>query len=114
MAWVAVSMFAFGLGLILACLSEQSEVVDRVWHTFTYLFFPFSGAVFMVEWLPTSAQGFALLIPTVHGAEWIRHAYFGQAVRTHEQPWYLLAWGLILVAIGLFMTGRLKRRLEPE
>lgn len=114
MAWASLALFGSGLGLVLACVSEQSEVIDRVWHTFTYLFFPFSGAAFLVDWLPSRAQPYALLIPTVHGAEWLRHAYFGEVVRTYEQPSYLLACAGVLIAVGLFLTERLKRTLEPE
>jgi capsular polysaccharide transport system permease protein len=113
-AWLALAGFATGLGLILGALSEQTEVVDRVWHTVTYLIFPFSGAVFMVDWLPTRAQQILLTLPMVHATEWIRHAYFGDAVRTYEDPLYLLAWDLVLVLVGLSMTERAERRIEPE
>jgi capsular polysaccharide transport system permease protein len=114
LAWIALAVFATGLGLIIGALSEQSEVVDRVWHTITYLLFPFSGSLFMVDWLPTRAQQLILMVPMVHATEWIRHAYFGEAVRTYEQPFYLVGWDLALLAIGLFMTERVARRIEPE
>jgi capsular polysaccharide transport system permease protein len=115
LAWGTVALFATGLGLVLGCLAEETEVVDRVWHTITYLLFPFSGALFLVDWLPVRMQQLVLTLPMVHGSEWIRRAYFGErVVRTHEEPLYLAAWGLALIAVGLFLTQRVKRRIEPE
>jgi capsular polysaccharide transport system permease protein len=88
--------------------------VDRVWHTVTYLIFPFSGAVFMVDWLPPRAQQILLYLPMVHATEWIRHAYFGEGVRTYEDPLYVLAWDLVLLLVGLYMADRVRKRIEPE
>jgi capsular polysaccharide transport system permease protein len=77
--------------------------------------FPFSGAFFLVDWLPGRAQQVVLLVPMVHGAEWVRHAYFGEgAVRTHEEPLYLAGWAAVLITIGLFLAKRVERRIEPE
>ena len=52
--WFLLAWFASGLALLLGSLSELSEVVDRIWHVFSYLFLPISGAFFLVEWLPRS------------------------------------------------------------
>ena len=114
MAWASLAGFATGLGLLLGALSEKSEVVDRLWHTLTYLLFPFSGAMFLVDWMPTNVQHLLLLLPMVHATEWVRHAYFGPAIRTFEEPLYLLGWDLVLIAVGLFMTQRVARTIEPE
>ena len=68
----------------------------------------------MVEWLPPTAQSVVLALPMVHGVEWIRHGYFGEVVRTHENPAYLVVSGLFLVLIGLALVKDTSRRLEPQ
>jgi capsular polysaccharide transport system permease protein len=114
LGWGTLAMFAASLGLVLGALAEESEVIERIWHTFAYLLLPFSGAFFLVDWLPRRLQEVALFIPLVHGNEWVRHGYFGEHVRTHESPVYLAACALVLFAVGLHLNERVRRRLEPE
>ncbi len=52
-AWLLLALFTAGLGFVVGVMSEISEVFDRIWHTFTYLFLPFSGAFYFVDTLPT-------------------------------------------------------------
>lgn len=113
-AWFLLSWFAVSLGLIVGALSERSEMVDRIWHTLTYLLFPLSGAVFMVDWLPKQAQEFVLSLPMVHGTEMMRHGYFGEVVRTYEDPAYLAICNVLLMLIGLAMVRDASRHVEPE
>ncbi|NMM01954.1 ABC transporter permease [Paraburkholderia sp. RP-4-7] len=112
--WILQCWFAMSLGLTVGAVSERSEVVERIWHTITYLMFPFSGAVFMVDWLPKSVQNIVLWLPMVHGAEMIRHGFFGNAVRTHENPAYFIFANSILMLIGLSLARETQRRVEPE
>lgn len=114
MAWFLLAWFAISLGLVVGAVSERSEMFERVWHTFMYLLFPLSGAVFMVDWLPKEAQELLLWIPMVHGTEMLRHGYFGDVVRTYENPAYLMVWNLILLIIGLALVRETGRRTEPE
>lgn len=113
-AWGLLAWFAVGLGLVIGAVSERSEMFERIWHTITYLMFPMSGALFMVDWLPTSAQEFVLWLPMVHGVEMLRHGYFGNAVHTYENPAYFMLINLVLMLIGLALTRETSRRVEPE
>jgi capsular polysaccharide transport system permease protein len=112
--WLLQCWFGIALGLTVGAVSERSEVVERIWHTITYLMFPFSGAVFMVEWLPKSMQKIVLWLPMVNGSEMIRHGFFGGAVRTHESPEYFAFANAVLLLIGLSLTREAGRRVEPE
>ena len=112
--WLLLAWFAFALSLVVGAVSERSELVERVWHILTYLLFPLSGAAFMVDWLPQAAQRFVLWVPMVHGTEMIRHGYFGSAVRTYEDPVYLLIIDALLTLIGLALVRETGRRVEPE
>lgn len=74
--WLLYSWFALALGLIVGSISERSEILERIWHVATYVFFPFSGAAFMVDWLPINVREKALWIPMVHGVELVREGFF--------------------------------------
>jgi capsular polysaccharide transport system permease protein len=110
--WLLLAWFAVSLGLLVGSVSERSEVIERVWHTITYLFFPLSGAVFMVEWLPPDVQDLALWIPMVNGVELLREGYFGDQVRTHYSIGYLVTFNLILMLAGLLVAKDVSRRVE--
>lgn len=109
-----LAWFALALGFIVGAVSERSEAFERVWHIFTYLLFPLSGAAFMVDWLPRVAQDFVLLLPMVHGVELIRHGYFGSLVPTYENPAYFAAVNLVLTLIGVALVRETGRRVQPE
>jgi capsular polysaccharide transport system permease protein len=112
--WLLLAWFAFSLSLVIGAASERSEVIERVWHIFTYLLFPLSGAGFMVDWLPKAFQEYILWLPMVHGTEMIRHGYFGNSVRTFENPSYLIIFNLALTLIGLALLRETGQRVEPE
>ncbi|MFM0248792.1 ABC transporter permease [Paraburkholderia sediminicola] len=112
--WVYMALFGTGLGFTIGALSERSEMTERIWHTAAYLLFPLSGAVFMVDWLPSSAQKIILLIPMVHGVEMIRSGYFGALVKPHYDIGYMIASDLVILLIGLYLVNDASKRVEPE
>jgi capsular polysaccharide transport system permease protein len=113
-AWLLLTWFTIALGLIVTSCSERWESFERIWHPFTYLLFPLSGALFMVDWLPARAQNYILWVPMVHCTEMLRHGYWGDAVRTHENPAYLMLFTFILFFMGLALVKETSRRVEPE
>lgn len=113
-AWLLLAWFAVGLGLILGFLSEQSEIFDRLWHAITYLLFPLSGAAFLVDWFPPTAQKYLLLLPMVHGTEMLRHGYYGSIIVTHEDVSYLVIINLVFTFLGLFWLKGLNKKVTPE
>lgn len=114
MGWALLVWFSVALSLVVGAASERSEIVERVWHIFTYLMFPLSGAAFMVDWFPKEAQELLLWVPMVHATEMIRHGFFGTAVATYEEPLYLAAFNVALTIIGLALVREAGRRVQPE
>lgn len=112
--WLLMIWFSVSLGLIVGAASERSEIIERVWHIFTYLMFPLSGAAFMVDWFSKDVQSILLWVPMVHGTEMIRHGYFGSAVRTYENPIYFSLINSVMLLIGLALVRETGRRVEPE
>lgn len=112
--WFMLAWFGGALAFTVGGLSAMSEVVDKVWHPITYLMFPLSGAMFMVEWLPETAQKILLYLPMVHGVEILREGYFGSAVRAHYDIAYMGVICLCLTLLGLSLTREVGRRVTPE
>lgn len=82
-AWVMIIWFGASLGFIIGALSEKTELIEKLWHPVTYLMFPLSGAIFMVDWLSPAFQKIVLWLPMVHGVEMLREGYFGSLVAAH-------------------------------
>lgn len=112
--WLMLIWFTAGLALIVGALSERSEAFERLWHTLTYLMFPFSGAAFMVEWLPPRMQEVVLWIPVVHGVEMLRGGYYGNLVHPHYSLAYLVLANSIMLWVGLMLAARSQQLVIAE
>lgn len=110
-AWLLLIWVAISIALIVAAVSEMSDLVERVWHVATYLFFPLSGAVFMVDWLSPAMRNIVLWIPMVHGLEMLRGGYFGPAIRAHYDVWYLIKFCGIGTFLGLMLVQVMSARI---
>lgn len=112
LAWVLLIWFSSGLAMVVGSLCNKSEIITRIWHTFTYILFGLSGAVFMVAWLPPDVQGIVLWVPMVHLTEMLRHGYFGGAIKTYEAPIYITLINSWLTLVGLALLRNNQNRLE--
>lgn len=112
--WVMLAWFGAALGLLVGALSERTDVVEKLWHPVSYILFPLSGAVFMVDWLPPAGQQVVLLLPMVHGVEMLREGWFGSLVRAHYSFVYLFVANLLLTLLALAVTRDAGRRVMPE
>jgi ABC-type polysaccharide/polyol phosphate export permease len=112
--WFMICWFVLGAGFIGAYLGSLSEIFDRVWHVFMYLSLPFTGAFFMVSWLPPAAQEIVLWSPLVNGVEMLREGYFGAGVDARYSVSYLIEANSITLLIGLLLIRKLKRMISAE
>ncbi len=113
-AWFMLAWFGFSLALLMGALSEQSEIIEKLWGPTSYLLFPLSGAGFMVDALPTGAQSLILLLPMVHGVELLREGYFGTAFKAHYSVAYMSVVCTALTLLGLAKTRQVSRTVMPE
>jgi ABC-type polysaccharide/polyol phosphate export permease len=113
-AWCMLAWFGASLALFLGALSETSETVEKLWHPAAYILFPLSGAAFLVSALPDAAQSFVLLLPMVHGVEFLREGYFGSQITAQYDIAYMALWNVILTLFGLAQTRKISRILVPE
>lgn len=112
--WFTIAWFGSALAIWLGAMSHENELVDKIWHPFSYLLFPLSGAAFMVDTLPQAAQQLILYIPIVHGVEMVREGYFGSRAHAHFDMSYVLPFCLALTALALFEVRKLAARVVPE
>lgn len=114
LGWLMLAWCGAALGLLIGALSARTELVEKIWHPMSYLLFPLSGAVFMVDWLPASVQQLVLLLPMVHGLELLREGYFGSAVHAHYDLPYMATCCLLLTLFGLAVERVSSREVIPE
>lgn len=114
LGWLVMILYSAGLAIILACLSEMYDWVEKLVAPSTYLILPISGAFFMVDWLPYELQRYALFIPSVNAYEIIRAGQLGESVRTHYNLPYVLLVCLLLIFIGLMLTRSVRKHIEVE
>ncbi|WP_288484587.1 ABC transporter permease [uncultured Novosphingobium sp.] len=112
--WLLLAWFGAALAMFLGAVAEKSELVDRLWHPVSYIMFPLSGAAFMVDALPPSAQHYALYVPMVNGVEIVRNGYFGNHIRTHYDLPYLLGCCMALSVLALAQVAVINREITPE
>lgn len=113
-AWLLLAWFCFGFGLIVGYMMEASSFFDRIWSIILIVSLPFSGVVFMLSWLPTSAQEFLSWSPLVNALEYLRESYFGTSIKAIYSISYLVAINLVLTLIGLSLARKIRRVLESE
>lgn len=114
LGWLMLAWFGTALAILIGALSERSEIVEKLWHPASYILFPLSGAMFMVDWLPQSMQEFVVLLPMVHGVEILREGYFGSAVTAHYDLSYMAVINLCITLLGLSQVQVISRTVTPE
>lgn len=112
--WLLIAWFGSALAIGLGALSYLSDLVDKLWHPFSYLLFPLSGAAFLVAALPKFAQELVLWIPIVHGVEMVRDGFFGSQARAIYDLGYLIPFNLALTLVSLIALRYVARRVVPE
>ena len=100
--------FCLATALIMAPLTEMSEVAEKFVGALSYLSIPFSGAFTMVDWMPYSMQKILLWSPSVHAAEMIREGQFGPSIHARYDVVYAswIIFALLLLGVSLTLRSR--------
>jgi ABC-2 type transport system permease protein/capsular polysaccharide transport system permease protein len=112
--WFMLAYMGVALALLIGTLSEQSELVEKLWHPLAYLIFPISGAAFIVDALPEEAQKYVLYIPMVHGLEYLREGYFGSRFHPHHDLDYMALVATVMLLVALSQMRKISRIVVPE
>ena len=112
--WFLYCAFTFSLCLVLAPLSEISELLEKLLPVTTYIMIPFSGTFTMVSWLTPEAQRFMLYSPFQSPMELIREGIFGDSVHAIWDISVPITATLVLMVVGLTLCRRIRRDLVVE
>ncbi len=112
--WLMVAWFGFSLGIFIGGFAEEYEVVDKLWHPAAYLLFPLSGAAYLVDALPKTAQHYVLYLPMVHGVEYVREGFFGSRIHAHYDLAYMSLFNITLMLVGLAQLRKVSRKVVPQ
>jgi capsular polysaccharide transport system permease protein len=103
------AFFSLGCALVIAALSERSDLLEKFISAVMYLSLPLSGAFAMVSWIPEHYQWILLLSPSVQDMEMIRGGQFGPQSHPLYDIYYTTWTESLLVLIGLSLTLRSRR-----
>jgi len=112
--WLVYSLFCFSLCLVIAPLSEMSEVLEKFVPVTTYIMIPFSGLFTLVSWLTPTMREYLLWSPFVHGMEMMRKGIWGDKITAYYDFWYPVGWSMAFIVIGLTLCHRVRRKLSVE
>lgn len=111
LGWGYYALFTLSVILVLAPLSEMSEVLEKFIPVTVYLMIPFSGAFYLVGALAPDAAAVVLISPPVHGMEMMRYGLFGPSVDPQYDFLYPLKFCFPCMALGLLLCRLVRKRL---
>lgn len=114
LGWLYYSLFTLSVALVVAPLSEMSEVVEKFVPVTTYMMVPFSGAFYFVGSLYPAAAEVVLWSPPVHGMEMMRYGVFGPSIDPQFEFLYPLEFCLPCMALGLLLCRLVRSRMVIE
>jgi capsular polysaccharide transport system permease protein len=115
LGFVYTAWWSLCVALILASLSERSELVAHIWAPIGYLYIFFSGFMIMADWLPQHLRDIALAVdPPLHCYEMVRAGLFGNLMHPHYDIPYLSLILTVLTLLGLWLLRDVRRHLELE
>lgn len=114
LGWLYFALFTLAITLVVAPLSEMSEVVEKFVPVTTYMMVPFSGAFYFVSSLYPAAAAVVLWSPPVHGMEMMRYGVFGPGIDPHFDFLYPLQFCLPTLALGLMLCRHVRKRMVIE
>ncbi|HEX7852818.1 MAG TPA: ABC transporter permease [Sphingobium sp.] len=112
--WALYALFSFSLCLIIAPLSEMSEVLEKFMPVTTYIMIPFSGLFYMVSWMSPKFREYLLWSPFVNGMEMMRKGIWGEQITAFYNVWNPLICSMVATMIGLILCRRARRTLTIE
>lgn len=112
--WAVYAMFCFSLCLIIAPISEMSEVIEKFVPVTTYVVIPFSGLFSMASWLTPSLREYFLLSPFANGMEMMRKGVWGDEITAYYNVWNPIICSMVAALIGLALCRHVRRTLAVE
>lgn len=112
--WFIYCLFVLSMCLVIAPLSEISEVLEKIMPVTVYVAIPFSGTFNMASWLTPEARSVMMWSPMVNAMEMMRYGLFGDVVQPYFYISVPLAFSAVFTIIGLILARRVRRTMAVE
>lgn len=112
--WLLYSFITLSMCLVIAPLSEMSEVLEKFMPVVTYIMIPFSGTFNMASWLSPNVREVLLYSPFVTAMELMRAGIFGDKVTPYYNFPVALAVPMIFSLLGFALCRQIRRHLVVE
>lgn len=112
--WIIYALFSFSICLVVAPLSEMSEVLEKFIPVLTYVMIPFSGLFTLSSWLTPTMREYFLWSPFVNGMEMMRKGVWGEQINAYYNIWNPIGCSIVAATIGLVLCRRVRRTLSVE
>jgi len=108
------AFFTLSVCLIVAPLSEISEVLEKFIPVITYIMIPFSGLFTLASWLTPSMRQYLLWSPFVNAMEIMRKGVWGEQITAYYNVWNPLGCSIVATVVGLALCRYVRRTLSVE
>lgn len=109
---LAISVWTFGLALMVATFSYENPIVGRFVQPIAYFMFPLSGAFITMDFLPVWAREYMAWNPLMAMFEMARYGYFYSATDRYIYTEYILAHCAMSFLLGLIAIRWLRSRIH--
>jgi capsular polysaccharide transport system permease protein len=111
-AYLAVWLFAFGVGFIGSVVNNLTKLWQQSWITVSRMLYFLSGIFFIPQMMPDWARDIVVWNPLLVGIEWFRSGFFPG----YSPPWihrtYMVGVSLACIILGAALERGLRRRLR--
>lgn len=112
--WLLYALISFSICLVVAPLSEMSEVMEKFIPVTTYIMIPFSGLFTMASWLTPTMREYLLWSPFVNAMELMREGVWGNKITAYYNLWNPIIFSVIMMLIGLALCRSVRKTLAVE
>ena len=103
-AFVLVLWYVFNFCILIGALASFAPFGNHLCILAGAAHILTTGGFFMVDWLPQSLRGIALLFPMVHATEMMRDGWFGDVVICYYDTSYVILFNLALTLFSLLLV----------
>lgn len=107
--WFVFWVFSIGFGFSYARFIKSYPWIERISLFLLRFIYFLSGTLFVSEQLPTGIREWVLWIPTVHGIQLMRSAFFWEYESTDASATYFLTGTGLMLAFGMLCERTLYR-----
>lgn len=112
--WLLLGWLSFSIGLVIAALTELTDVAEKFVQPFMYVTLPLTGMFSMISWLPDRMGRVLVYSPVANCFEMMRGGLLGHKVDPYYDAVYTAKCCLVLMAFGLLLVQKARYYVNSE